>query len=283
MARPARRLLRASVYVMAMAFTASAQPTLSGAVNAASYMPPGMPSSAIAQGSVFSVFGGNLGPASYTVASSFPLPTNLAGTTLSVTVKGVTKPTILLSAGPNQINAILPSDVPMGTGTLTAAVNGQTSTALQIQVTAAAFGIFTFASSGIGQAVVTDPSYVPNSVIHPFHPVDVAILWGTGLGPISGSDAGLPPTGNLPGDIQVIVGNSQAKVTYHGRSGCCAGVDQIVFTVPPGVDGCAVPVSVQANGQTSNFPTIAVSSGGGTCSDSPLGSALLEKLASARM
>ena len=273
-------MLRVSVCVIGLAFTAPAQPALSGAVNAASYMPPGMPSSAIAQGSLFSVFGTNLGPASYTVASSFPLPTNLAGTTLSVTVKGVTKPAILLSAGQYQINAILPSDIPAGTGTLTATVNGQASGALQIQVTSAAFGIFTFASSGIGQAVVTDPSYVPNSVIHTFHPGDVAILWGTGLGPINGSDAGLPPTGTLPGNIQVIVGNSAAQVSYHGRSGCCAGVDQIVFTVPPGVDGCSVPVSVQANGQTSNFPTIAVSSSGNTCSDSPLGSALLDKLAS---
>jgi hypothetical protein len=84
----------------------------------------------------------------------------------------------------------------------------------------------------------------------------------------------------LAGDIQVMVGNSQAKVSNHDRSGCCAGVDQIVFTVPAGVEGCAVPVSVQTNEQTSNFPTISVSSTGNTCSDSPLGSALLGKLAS---
>ena len=29
--------------------------------------------------------------------------------------------------------------------------------------------------------------------------------------------------------MEVWVGNKQAKVTYAGRSGCCVGIDQVVF------------------------------------------------------
>ena len=44
--------------------------------NAASYTPGGLPAGAIAQGSVFTVFGANLGPAKAMTASSFPLGTH---------------------------------------------------------------------------------------------------------------------------------------------------------------------------------------------------------------
>ncbi|HUK91582.1 MAG TPA: hypothetical protein VLZ81_14360, partial [Blastocatellia bacterium] len=118
-----------------------------------------------------------------------------------------------------------------------------------------------------------------NSIIHTFHPGDTVILWGTGIGGIKSSDADAPPVGNI-GDVQVFAGNATASVSYHGRSGCCAGVDQIVFEVPSGVEGCYVPIGVQAGGVLSNVTTIAVSSSGETCSDSILGSDLISKLAS---
>jgi hypothetical protein len=85
--------------------------------------------------------------------------------------------------------------------------------------------------------------------------------------------------GNLTA-AQVYVGDTAATVNYHGRSGCCAGVDQIIFEVPPGVEGCYVPVGVQAGDVMSNIATIAVSSAGETCSDSILGADLIAKLAS---
>jgi uncharacterized protein (TIGR03437 family) len=49
----------------------------------------------------------------------------------------------------------------------------------------------------------------------------------------------------MPVDAEVYVGGKRAAVTYKGRSGCCAGIDQIVFTVPEGVEGCYVPVVVK--------------------------------------
>jgi len=217
---------------------ATAQPVLRSVnpiENAASYMPPGLPSSGVAQGSIFSVFGTGIGPAAWTEPASFPLPTTLA--------------------------------------------NRATSAAVAVQVVSAAFGIFTYGASGVGQAIATDPAYAINTIIHTFHPGDVGIIWGTGLGAINASDAGVPPVGSLPGDVQVYVGNTAAQVGYHGRSGCCAGLDQIVFTVPQAVDGCYVPLSVNTAVGTSNFTAIAVSQSGQTCTDSILGNDLVAKLA----
>ena len=53
--------------LLAGVLTLSAQPPLishPGVVNAASYMPAGLPAGSIAQGSLFTIFGANLGPAS---------------------------------------------------------------------------------------------------------------------------------------------------------------------------------------------------------------------------
>jgi hypothetical protein len=65
---------------------ALAQPVIGslGAFNAASYRTPGLPGSGIAQGSIFTVFGTGLGPATSLEASSFPLPISLGGTSLAI-------------------------------------------------------------------------------------------------------------------------------------------------------------------------------------------------------
>ena len=68
-------------------------------------------------------------------------------------------------------------------------------------------------------------------------------------------------------NLQVYVGGQPAQVSYYGRSGCCAGIDQVVFTVPQGIAGCIVPVVVVVNGVAGNTATIAVSADGSACSD----------------
>ncbi len=53
--------------------------------------------------------------------------------------------------------------------------------------------------------------------------------------------------------LQLWLGGVQAPVIYQGRSGCCIGEDQIVFTVPNNVPtGCAVPLSIQIGNEISN-------------------------------
>jgi len=242
----------------------------------------GLAGSGIAQGSVFSIYGSGLGPTSWIAANQFPLPTTLGGTSLTVTVQGTSVPAIVLGADSTQVNALLPSSTPIGNGTYTVTYNKQTSAPAPIQVVGSAFGIYTFNEQGTGQAIATDANYQVNTIVHVFHPNDYVVLWGTGLGAITGNDAVPPPVGNLPTQVTVYVGNTTANVSYQGRSGCCSGLDQINFQVPAGITGCYVPVAVETggiSGNIGNFATIAVAERGDTCTDSVMGTDLLNQLA----
>jgi hypothetical protein len=108
----------------------------------------------------------------------------------------------------------------------------------------------------------------------------VVTLWATGLGPIPDNDAIVPVPRDLNINLQVLAGGKPATVRYKGRSGCCSGVDQIVFEVPPGVSGCYVPLVLQVDNVVSNFTTISIGgTDGGDCTDlSGITGPMLEKL-----
>jgi uncharacterized protein (TIGR03437 family) len=251
----------------------SAAPTVAalGVKNAASYSNPGFPNGSVAQGSLFVVFGSAMGPDPIQYASSFPLPSNLMGTSINVTVNGMTLPCPMIYTSSGQLAAILPSTTPTGTGTMVVSYNG-TSNAAPIKVVPSSPGIFTVNEQGTGPSVVQDGNGHQNALNFAFNPNQTVVVWLTGLGPISGSDAGVPPSGNLPGvTVTANVGGKSAPVVYSGRSSN-AGVDQVNITLPAGVTGCYVPiylVASPANGPavTSNFGTISIAASGSTCSD----------------
>src|SRR5512134_1053489 len=124
-----------------------------GIVNAASYRVVGLPNSGIAQGSIFLVFGSNLGPAVLTKDPDFPLGTNLAGTSITVTVNAVTVNCLMIYTSNGQVAALLPSNTPIGTGQLRLTFNAAVFTE-PIQVVRTNFGIFTSTANGVGPAVV---------------------------------------------------------------------------------------------------------------------------------
>lgn len=231
-----------------------AAPTIAagGVKNAASYANSLLPNGAIAEGSIFNIFGSAMGPAAIAYASALPLPTTLSGTAVNVTVSGITVQCFMVYTSAGQVAAILPSSTPVGTGTISVSYNGAASPTAPITVAKSAFGIFTLNQQGSGPAVIQDGNYQFNSTTFAFQPGETVVLWGTGLGPISGSDANTPPTGNIPGiTVSVMVGGVPATVTYAGRSGY-SGDDQVAFTIPQGVTGCFVPLilTVSASGST---------------------------------
>jgi uncharacterized protein (TIGR03437 family) len=245
---------------------AGTAPTITAVENAATNIPPGVPNSPIAQGSLFVVKGSNLGPASVAIATAFPLTTSIGGTSIKVTVNGTTVDAIMYYSLAAQVAAILPSKTPTGTGTLTVSYNGQSASA-PIVVTQSNIGIFTVSQSGTGDAIVFLNS--DNGLITPTHAVnvgDVVIFWGTGLGPVS-SDETQPAVQsdmtNVP--LQVFIGGKQANVLFRGRSSCCSSVDVIAVTVPDGLSGCAVSVNMQIGNMISNTTSIATASNGRTC------------------
>ncbi len=251
---------------------AQPRPILSegGVLNTASYLLDGLPNSGIAQGSMFVVFGENMGPAEL-VQAPVPLPTELAGTSVQVSVGGTTVDALMFFSFATQLAAVLPSNTPAGEGTLTVTVDGQTSAPVSILVKPSAFGIFTRNQSGYGPAIVQNfvsQTVQPvNSFIDAAAPGQAMILWGTGLGPIAASDAELPPVADLPVEVEVLVGGRTARHFYAGRSPQFPGIDQINFFVPEGVEGCYVPVAVKVDGVVSNHGSIAVATEGKYCSD----------------
>jgi uncharacterized protein (TIGR03437 family) len=238
-----------------------------GVVNAASYAIAGLPNSGIAQGGMFIVFGTNMGPATLQRANTFPLSTNLGGTSISVTVGGTTTQAIILYTSAGQVAGVMRSNTPTGSGTMRLTYNGSTSAAISVQVVQASFGAFTLNEAGSGAAVILDGDNQPINSLRPARPGQTVALWGTGLGPVTGDETQAPAAGNLATSVEVLVGTTTAVVVYKGRAPCCVSIDQINFVVPQGLSGCAIPVVVKINNVVSNSATLAVSSSG-PCSDS---------------
>ncbi len=257
--------MRAALLCCLLAISAVAQPNtpfLYSAENSASY------DGTIAQGSLFIVFGANIGPAQLVEASSYPLPAQIGGTAITVTSGSTTLPCPMVYSVTGAAAAVMPSSVPAGRAMLSLTYNGQsTPFPVPVNVAASAVGIYTLGSSGLGPGIFTGLDGSVKTFAATAKSSDVVTAWVTGLGPVSGPDNLVPSTfPNFPG-VEVFVGTLAANVIYAGRSGCCVALDQISFEVPAGVTGCYVPVAVRTGGTLSNFVSIAVSSAGGPCTD----------------
>jgi uncharacterized protein (TIGR03437 family) len=202
---------------------------------------------------------------------------------VTVTVTGTTVNAPLYYTSDGQVSALLPSNTPVGSGTVTVSYNGTAGVPAPITVVANNAGIFTVGSNGQGPGVVTYADYSlvsaakaatcggPNTTCGAANPGDTLILWATGLGPVNGADTSGAGLGqNMPNiPLTVWLGGVQAPVVYQGRSGCCIGEDQIVFTVPNNAPtGCAVPLAVQINSMISNYVSMPVASGSRSCTPS---------------
>ncbi len=267
--------------IVQVTYTTSA-PVITGVVNVASNIPPGMPNYGIAPGSLFAVYGSNLGPADLSV-SQLPLSASgLSGSSIAIML---TSPTPALVNAPiyftrqDIVVAVMPSNTPPGNGTMTLTYNGQTGN-MPITVLPSNFGIsnnaIPFTDNGVGvltNAAVTFANFKPVTTTNTAKPGDILTVWGTGLGPTpnGGDDISAPPFGNIGNAPQVFVGGIPSpSVSYWGRApGLIPGLDQINFQVPPDAPlGCNVSIVVQTTNGTSNAPTIALAdTDGATCSD----------------
>ena len=279
------RSLALSIEILCLVPAAvTAQPLISsegngsvwGIVNAGSFAIQGMPNAPVAEGSIFAIFGTGLGPATPVHATSFPLGTSLGGVSIAVS-QGALAPVaaIPVYVSATQIDAIMPSNTPLGANTVTVTFDGKSSSAScptcpspSVQVIPAGFGIFSVNHSGGGQGSLTNRNNQPVSYSSPAAAGEVLNLWGTGLGAI-GNDTLPPAAGDIgPNTVMVYVGGVEVPTLYHGRSPCCSGVDQIQFVVPPKIVGCSVPVAVRiGEGPASNFVSIAIAPNGGLCSN----------------
>jgi uncharacterized protein (TIGR03437 family) len=268
----------------------SAQPvirTINGVLNAASYAQQGMPNSAIAQGSTFTIFAedpttGPLGPAALQEVTSFPVSTTLEETSVNVTAGGKVVQAPMIFTIANQVAAVMPSTTPVGNASVSVTYKGATSAEYPIQVVASSFGTFAVNQQGNGTGDVvnnaTQKVYLADSAALPG---DIAILWGTGLGPVPYPDSSKPIATNLTNiPVKLYIGGQLVSTAYQGPSGCCAGLNEIVFKVPSGITGCSVPVEVSINGIVSPATTMPIASNADrVCSDpNGISSAILQTL-----
>jgi len=242
-----------------------------------SFLLPGVPNYGIAPGSLFAIQGQNLNGNSQPVlqSSAAPgLPTTLNQTSLSVTVNDVTTTPALYYASSTSLAAVLPSNTPVGAGTITVTYNGQVSTPAPIQVVPSAVGLDTLYGTGAGTGVVTDPHYNVLGLTNSATPGEAVTLWGSGIGADTSNDDRTFPQNqnnltNIP--MQIYIGGISANILYRGRSQY-PGLDQIDVVVPANVTpGCYVSVVVETGSIVSNSVTLPVSPKGGACSDPALG------------
>jgi uncharacterized protein (TIGR03437 family) len=258
--------------LFALGFTvaATAQPQIAanGVLNAASSARVGAANSSIAPGSIFSIYGSNLGPSS-SPATAYPLQTTLGGVSVQVTgLDAMTLNAIPIFVAPNIVNAILPENTPVGIASLTVTYDGQSSDPVTFQVIASSFGVFSVNSNGWGAGIITGTNYQFYSASAPAPPGDTAVIWGTGLGASAGDTGIAPPQQlnmpNLP--LSVYVGTQVATVSYQGRA-AFTGEDQINFVIPAGITECYVPVAVEIGNIVSNFVTMPIAPAGQSCPD----------------
>ena len=144
------------VTVRLTVITAGAAPpsvAAGGVLNTASYSLQ----TPVAPGTLVSIFGVNLtAPGQVYQASGYPLPTQLGGTT--VTIGGELVPLDVVTA--DQINAILPFDLPVNTALpLVVTYNNEISAPQPVSIIASEPGIFTTAQNGLGLGIVV--------IVHP--------------------------------------------------------------------------------------------------------------------
>jgi uncharacterized protein (TIGR03437 family) len=202
----------------------------------------------IAPGSFISIYGSGLADSTAT-ATSLNFPTELGGT--RAIVDG--QPLGLLAVSPSQINAYLPQSL---TGLVTLQINTAAGRHTQnLWMAPAVPAIFSQDRTGTGPGAITHAlSAQLVTAANPAIAGEFVSIYVTGLG-ATNRVGSLDVTTIQP---VVMFGNIAARVTFSGLAPGYVGLYQINAQVPAGVRGAAIPVTVQADGVTSNVVTLAV-------------------------
>jgi uncharacterized protein (TIGR03437 family) len=177
--------------------------------------------------------------------------TNAAGVSVSVGGKAAY---VISSPTPNQMLVELPFEAATGATTITVTVGGVTSAPFDIALSAVAPYFLTQNSSGSGPAkALEDTSNALVTPAAPAHVGDSLYVYAVGLGPTSPPTAtGVPAASNPVATLPTVtVGGVAAKVSGAGVAESYAGIYQVNFTVPTGVQGTA-PIEISTGGVTSS-------------------------------
>lgn len=222
-----------------------------GVVNAANYRQGSLPSDSIA-----SAFGENLAVRAES-ASALPLPTELAGTT--VTVNG--RLAALLYVSPTQINFIAPSNLDTGAVTIIVSNPSGSYAMGTSQITPTAPAVFTADATGRGDAAALATADGINFMPPPFDITvngkpNYVVLFGTGIRNATALNPG--DENGVAESMRITIDGIEAKVLYAGAQGQYVGLDQINVELPAALQsgGRRVEVVITLNGVEANRVTI---------------------------
>jgi adhesin/invasin len=232
------------------------QPTILSVVNAASFQPGGAPRA------IMTIFGTNLSDAIY-LASSYPLPTQLGPT--SVTVNGTVVPLFFVS--PTQINFQMPGSAP-ASGIQVVVNNQATASNRSLRASEGHPSALTVVDPGLfvtpdKRAAALNGDLSAHSAATPIPAGGYVILFITGEGSVTptvpdGAPAAVSPLSVIDAPAQVTIGGKSAQVTYQGLAPGYAGLAQINAIVPSGLTPGDQPVFVTVGGVASNSGLITV-------------------------
>jgi len=210
-----------------------------GVVNAATYLAP------VVKGSLVSIFGTGIASVDGVVAApSFPLPTELAGT--SVWIDYVPAPILAVAnvGGREQINVQMPFQGFFGSGPspVSFAVRSHGALAFTTLATSPAPQAGIFAASDGTAAIVHGSDYSLVTASNPAHAGEVILVYATALGPVTppvdaGVAAPLSPLSWTVTPVTAQIGGVNATVQFAGLAPGFAGLYQVnvlVPQVPPG-------------------------------------------------
>ena len=233
--------------------SATARLSVMGAANAAAFKVSGV----IAPTELISLYGYNLGPSPPMQAQILDgaVTTSLAG--YQVLFNGIPAP--LLYAGPNQINAVVPSEM-LGQETASVQIvtpqGSSTPTGLFVQLSQPE--VFSQMEKGAPWAAALNQDQTINSATNPAAPGTIITTWATGAysecQPDGGIMTGASPYGALPVSVlwrpPVLGGSSMGwyslDVLYAGAApGDVCGVLQVNFRLPDSFPAFTEGIGVQ--------------------------------------
>jgi uncharacterized protein (TIGR03437 family) len=215
----------------------------------------------LAPGSFGAIFGSNLS-AGLNVSAQLPLSLELGNT--SVVLAGEQLP-LLFTSG-NQINVVLPYDVPVNTTQQILVQNGSAISIPQAVVIAPAQpAVFTQNGFGTGAALISvyqsDGTALPNNSA--VTAGDVIVLYCSGLGAVNppvaaGSQAPSSPLSYTVNPATVTIGQMSAPVLFSGLAPSFAQLYQVNVQIPAGLPSGSAVLTVSVGGQQSAPVTITV-------------------------
>jgi uncharacterized protein (TIGR03437 family) len=220
-------------------------------VSAASYAAGGQ-----AAKSIVAAFGSALATDTQ-AAATIPLPTMLAGTTVSLTDSaGVTRNAPLFFVSPLQINYQLPAGMANGLATVQIMNSAGRVTTGTVRIAEHSPGFFTFNATGQGAAAAQDAftfALPPFNAKRANGEPNVLAFYATGLG----ADV-TDMEGNAADSVKFGLGETPLTVLYAGRAPGLVGVNQLNVVLPANITSGTHNVVMHRNGVNSNLVTVAI-------------------------